>query len=525
MSQIVTRKGPVGEDKDKRQTDSPVKDMKKKLAANAEKEKQAAEKNAEKSQAEKKIDKGAEKTQSDKKGEKVSDKQPNEKKTDRAAEKQGEKKAEKIEKSAEKPDKKEKADKNTDKKDKTEKSADKKDLEKKETEKVQEKKEKASDKKDVALTEKAKEDSTAKEAGKPEAECSKPKSKEPSNVPNVASVANATHSANVTNGANITNAANVSNVANVAGVSNGVNGDATNGDTVSSEDEDDRDDMFPELAYDDSDGDFEPPTPEGRSYTRRSQSKVLKLKEDTPLSDRKLRSSGSPKPDKKKESPRKNDTNVILEEAGDGTKPGELHVDNEERVKVDTNYSRSRVKVSPYRRLHEDSSLLAEYTGNNSTMEMDITESSWSEASYFSGLRTIRGRRSYKTYKDSHARTHSSLADTASPGLSSEAPVRPTGTVVGRKRRPEGEGPGVEADSSKRARLVDRLTRPFRMATTAIPVRSHSEIVGINTDLPLSAPVSSESFDPEALKCEAPAPRPGLQAAHADKDGRRCVIV
>nr|XP_032523249.1 ankyrin repeat domain-containing protein 11-like isoform X4 [Danaus plexippus plexippus] len=485
MSQIVTRKGPVGEDKDKRQTDSPVKDMKKKLAANAEKEKQAAEKNAEKSQAEKKIDKGAEKTQSDKKGEKVSDKQPNEKKTDRAAEKQGEKKAEKIEKSAEKPDKKEKADKNTDKKDKTEKSADKKDLEKKETEKVQEKKEKASDKKDVALTEKAKEDSTAKEAGKPEAECSKPKSKEPSNVPNVASVANATHSANVTNGANITNAANVSNVANVAGVSNGVNGDATNGDT----------------------------------------SKVLKLKEDTPLSDRKLRSSGSPKPDKKKESPRKNDTNVILEEAGDGTKPGELHVDNEERVKVDTNYSRSRVKVSPYRRLHEDSSLLAEYTGNNSTMEMDITESSWSEASYFSGLRTIRGRRSYKTYKDSHARTHSSLADTASPGLSSEAPVRPTGTVVGRKRRPEGEGPGVEADSSKRARLVDRLTRPFRMATTAIPVRSHSEIVGINTDLPLSAPVSSESFDPEALKCEAPAPRPGLQAAHADKDGRRCVIV
>lgn len=52
-----------------------------------------------------------------------------------------------------------------------------------------------------------------------------------------------------------------------------------NGDTVSS-DEDlqsdvERDEMFPELAYEDSDGEcFEPPTPEGlpsRSYTRRSQ--------------------------------------------------------------------------------------------------------------------------------------------------------------------------------------------------------------------------------------------------------------
>lgn len=35
-----------------------------------------------------------------------------------------------------------------------------------------------------------------------------------------------------------------------------------------------RDEMFPELAYEDSDGEFEPPTPEGlpsRSYTRRSQ--------------------------------------------------------------------------------------------------------------------------------------------------------------------------------------------------------------------------------------------------------------
>ncbi|CAG9794650.1 unnamed protein product [Diatraea saccharalis] len=50
---------------------------------------------------------------------------------------------------------------------------------------------------------------------------------------------------------------------------------------------------------------------------------------------------------------------------------------------------------------------MANYTGNNTTMEMDITESSFvstetsfDDSSYLSGLRNIRGRRSYKPLKE-----------------------------------------------------------------------------------------------------------------------------
>ncbi|XP_050674905.1 myb-like protein X isoform X2 [Leptidea sinapis] len=510
MSQIITRKGPVGEDKekDKKHADSPAKETKKKMAAQAEKEKQVneKEKSTEKSNSSDKTNKS---NQNDK--EIVVDKSGEKK--DKAIEKSADKKentaekpVDKKEKATEKPvDKKEKAtEKPVDKKEKaTEKAEAKKDkvpetgVEKK-VEKVVEKKqqpvektvEKAAEKKDkgekkeahVPPMERAKDE--AKENGKGETSDT-PK---PSNKP-------------------------------------AQNGTRVNGDcevTVSSEDEE-----FPELAYEDSDIEcFEPSTPDGlpsRSYTRRSQSKetkLLKLKEDPP-SDRKLRSSDSPKPQDRKEKndsqrPEDNKSEQDRDEAGTGKvveKPSlEIIVDvemEEERSKPDTNYSKSRVKVSPYRRSarlldQTTSSVMADYTGNNTTMEMDITESSViseepTESPFLSGLR-IRGRRSYRPLKEMTLRNigvNTSIRSTASLNAS-EPSARPTGTVVGRKRKPESNEVEIAEDApegrGKRSRLLERLgglTRTFRSTGAApTPVCDiNAQIVGINTDLPLPQPV------------------------------------
>ncbi|XP_050674908.1 myb-like protein X isoform X4 [Leptidea sinapis] len=471
MSQIITRKGPVGEDKekDKKHADSPAKETKKKMAAQAEKEKQVneKEKSTEKSNSSDKTNKS---NQNDK--EIVVDKSGEKK--DKAIEKSADKKentaekpVDKKEKATEKPvDKKEKAtEKPVDKKEKaTEKAEAKKDkvpetgVEKK-VEKVVEKKqqpvektvEKAAEKKDkgekkeahVPPMERAKDE--AKENGKGETSDT-PK---PSNKP------------------------------------------AQNGTRVN--------------------GDCE---------VTSKETKLLKLKEDPP-SDRKLRSSDSPKPQDRKEKndsqrPEDNKSEQDRDEAGTGKvveKPSlEIIVDvemEEERSKPDTNYSKSRVKVSPYRRSarlldQTTSSVMADYTGNNTTMEMDITESSViseepTESPFLSGLR-IRGRRSYRPLKEMTLRNigvNTSIRSTASLNAS-EPSARPTGTVVGRKRKPESNEVEIAEDApegrGKRSRLLERLgglTRTFRSTGAApTPVCDiNAQIVGINTDLPLPQPV------------------------------------
>ncbi|XP_026754051.2 caldesmon-like isoform X5 [Galleria mellonella] len=469
MSQKVsTRKGGVNEDKEKekRQTDSPVKEMKKKVAANAEKEKQAAEKSAEKV------------------GEKNSGEKSN---------------------------------------DKTEKNVDKSD--KKTTEKNQEKKAEAQ--------EKPKEDSSKGERNGKAKVTRTPETPRPSS------------------------------------------------------------DRQPDAAADDS-----------------KDSKVLKLKDDALATDRKLRSADSPKPDGKKpqdktqekpqestkqtqETPKKQDKQEAKKtqeneskQDGDkvernGEKSEKMEVEivvdvegaedaagTEEPRKTDTNFSKSRVKVSPYRRSgrssrladHTASSVMANYTGNNTTMEMDITETSSFvsedpslDDSYLSGLRNIRGRRSYKPLKEMTLRNFAvnrSARSLASLN-SSEQPTRPTGTVVGRKRKPESDevelgeeaqevGGDAEAEGviGKRRRLLERIAQPFRrtLASTPLPARRAAEIVGINTNLPLSAPVlSTDTFDPESLKATASTPlatplatptaTPAANNHGPEKDSKRCIIM
>ncbi|XP_026729028.1 enolase-phosphatase E1-like isoform X6 [Trichoplusia ni] len=470
MSQKVSRKTAVNEEKDKRQATSPVKEMKKKMAANAEKEKQAAEKATEKA---------AEKT------EKIVEK------PDKGAPKSVEKAPEK----SDKQDKSEKPEKSAEKK--TEKPAEKK------AEKPAEKKaEKPAEKKPEPQAEKSKAEVSAEEKnGKPE----KQESKKPE-----ASKQKQNGRDRVHNG--------------VSDVTLGTNGtdDVLNG------------------------------TP---------SHKVLKLKDDAPSTDRKLRSADSPKPDGKKksqDSPKKQDKEGLekveegktLEEFGKKEQSQEektevevvVDVETNEGRKPDTNYSKSRVKVSPYRRSlrgadQTNSSLLANYTGNNTTMEMDITESSsvledaaLDDSSYLRGLRSIRGRCSYKLLPhDRTTRSQASAGNTPAARLPSE-PSRPTGTVVGRKRKPdaEEEGPGAGREGAgpgapgKRMRVLERLAEPFRRVAAA------AEIVGINTDLPLSAPVvSPATLDPEALKPAEPLPGRALAAplAAARDDTKRCAVM
>ncbi|XP_038219431.1 neurofilament heavy polypeptide isoform X3 [Zerene cesonia] len=461
MSQKVTRKGPIAEDKEKRHADSPVKDMKKKVAANAEKEKQIAEK-------EKTADKAS---ANDKQTEKATAKTEKNVKKDEAKEKV-DKKDKPAEKIAEKA---------------PEKRADNVEKKEKSVEKVADKKDKPTEKKEavVAPTEKPKEES--KENGK--AEASDKGKKEPP------------AKAAKQNGARL-------------------NGDAAEGTVKAS-----RTPETPRPASDkQADKDYVPDDPK--------ESKLLKLKDDAP-SDRKLRSSDSPKPQERKE---KGDAGKAREtETGDAndTRPDEkldmevtveVETEDAEARKAGTNYSRSRVRVSPYRRARPpadttQSSTLANYPGNNTTMEMDVTETSIvseelpaAESPYLSGLRSIRGRRSYKRLGD--VRAASPLRPNTSGMSSIEQSSRPTGTVVGRKRKPEPPGPGAgpaegagpgshggPGEGTKRARLLERLgglARPFRFSAERVCVESTAEIVGINTDLPLTAPVATA--DPEAMK-------------------------
>ncbi|KAG6457840.1 hypothetical protein O3G_MSEX010521 [Manduca sexta] len=232
MSQkLSTRKSAVNDEKDKRQTDSPVKETKKKMAVAVEKEKQAAEK--------------AEKAEK--------------------SEKQAEKNAEKKDKSADKNE---------------------------------------------AQAEKPPEDSSKGEkSGKTDKHDNKHKSK----------VHNGACDALATNGADLRN---------------GAPSPDDDDDALLVIDDEPRDELFPELAYDTSDTECEPDAP-SRSLTRRDQvkstrtpetprpasdkqtdkeheenkeSKVLKLKEDAQTSDRKLRSSDSPKRDSKKAQEKKQDS-------------------------------------------------------------------------------------------------------------------------------------------------------------------------------------------------------------------------
>ncbi|XP_028028152.1 myb-like protein X isoform X2 [Bombyx mandarina] len=520
MSQkVTTRKGAIGEEKEKRQTDSPAKDVKKKTA-NAEKDKQTTSEKPEKS---------------DKQQEKV----------------------------PEKPVEKDKKD-----------QKDKKETEKKDS--PQEKKE----------------DSKTEKSGKPDKPDGKPKE----------------------NGNDVRNGTETPS--NGGQDANGTVSD-TDDEALVIDDDEPQDELFPELAYDDSDIEgFEPPTPENlpsRSFTRRSQvkasrspetprpasdkqtaadgadhpkdSKVLKLKDDTLASDRKLRSADSPKPQDKKpqeeppkesegedqkaaedqkaekpqnleEKTQKVEEQKKIEEAKEvneessGDRADKLEVEvvveieaDDEPRKVDTNYSKSRVKVSPYRRSmrladQTTSSVLANYTGNNTTMEMDITESSFvtaaeeepalDDSSYLRGLRSIRGRTSYKPLKEITLR-HVTAARTnrsALPAAAAAAESRPTAPVVGRKRKPEPERDSPP-HSDKRLRLLDRIAAPFRRGPVGLVTlpRRTPEIVGINTDLPLTAPVASpDTFDPESLK--APPPEPVATPLPRDeRDGKRCVLM
>ncbi|XP_059045561.1 myb-like protein X isoform X3 [Achroia grisella] len=479
MSQKAsTRKGGVNEDKEKekRQTESPVNDIKKKVVANSEKEKQVAEKS-----------------------------------TDKTSEKKSEKSNDKTEKNVDKADKKT-----------TEKNAEKK----------------------SEAQEKTKEDSSKGEkSGKEKQDEKKDTRKQ--------------------NGKDVHNG--VSNVTNTNGTDEALNGTAKT--TRTPETPRPSSDRQPDVAVDDS-----------------KDSKVLKMKDDALTTDRKLRSADSPKPEGKKEttkqtqdSPKKQDPKKTQDneskQGGDKTdveividlEDSEEAAGAEESRKTDTNFSKSRVKVSPYRRSgrtsrladHTASSVMANYTGNNTTMEMDITETSSFvsedpslDDSYLSGLRTIRGRRSYKPLKEMALRNigaNRSLRSVASLN-SSEQPSRPTGTVVGRKRKQENDEVelGEEAQEAigdmevegavigKRRRLLERLAQPFRrtLASTPLPARRAAEIVGINTDLPLSAPVSSgDSFDPESLKASASTPvatpldNPTVTTNGHDKDSKRCIVM
>nr|XP_049705267.1 triadin isoform X6 [Helicoverpa armigera] len=436
MSQKVSRKTAVSEEKEK--SNSPVKEMKKKMAANAEKEKQAAEKVT---------DKPADKT---------------------------EKPVEKVaEKPADKPEKNDKPDKGGDKK---------------------------AEKQDKAVDKKA--------AEKPDKSADKKQSKEEAK----------------------------------------------------------KNEPQPEKSKVDA---------SKEDKTAKPKDKLLKLKEDTaPPTDRRLRSSNSPKPqegkkpDPKKDSPKKSQDGLekVDEKDEDAAKEDKEKDDvvevtlevpsneGEESRKPDTNFSKSRVKVSPYRRSmrladQTNTSLQANYTGNNTTMEMDITETSsfledapLDDSSYLRGLRSIRGRSSYKQLKEitlKHVAANRSVRSNAGASVTSplsDATSRPTGTVVGRKRKPEHDDveqatEATEHGASKRMRVLDRLAQPFRRATVQ---RRNAPIVGINTDLPLCAPVASpEPFDPECLKAStstpaAPAPAPTDPIAvplAPTQDNKRCVIM
>ncbi|KPJ10020.1 hypothetical protein RR48_03808 [Papilio machaon] len=484
MSQMVTRQGPVGEDIDKRQTASPVKEMKKKMAANAEKEKIAAEKHVDKP------------------------KDKHDDKTDKKDKKEAEKHADKA-------DKKDKIDKTHDKKDKSlDKSIDKKDksidksTDKKEKADKSEKKEKTTEKKDKSVDKKEK--SVDKQVDK------STEKKEPAIEKPVEQTEESTSGEKTGKQQSKDEEKQKSDTMKHNGEASRQNGKASNGTASESDDgeeelvivEADNDEMFPELAYDDT-SDTEPTDTDLRSVTRRSQVKVtrtpetprpasvkqadketddskemklLKLKEDVLITDRRLRSADSPKPSEK----------------------------------------RSLGKDSPKKEIKKSEleTKTLEETGAEDKQE-NVQKSEGTVTEMVIEVENIEAR---------------------------ESNVRPTGTVVGRKRRPEaggGEGEGVAetaeavgagaGEGAKRPRLLERLARPFRTTSTPLPARRAAEIVGINTDLPQSAPVAADdAFDPETIK---PTPTPTLSHAQttplvlptptlaSERDSKRCVVM
>ncbi|XP_063541749.1 cylicin-1-like isoform X3 [Cydia strobilella] len=512
MSQMVTRQRTGGDEKEKRQTDSPVKDMKKKMAANAEKEKNAAEQTTSKS-AEKPTDK-------------------TEKPTEKQAEKPkaAEKSADKKDKAAEKPaDKKDKApEKPIEKKDKApEKPIEKKDRPA-EKDKPVEKKDKPAEKKE-GQSEKKKEENgkgNGESSGKIEKPAANGRPKQNGSTTTNGTV-KATRTPETPRPASDKQETDDSKESKVLKLTD--SGKDTPKDKKSDAKSDAKSD----------------PKSDGKSAKSDAKKAETPKKDETTKADAKKDVKESPKKGGKEDKSEKVEVEVVVEIENNGDA-------SEESRKPDTNFSKSRVKVSPYRRSmrladQTTSSIAANYTGNNTTMEMDITETSsfmddTMDDSYLSGLRSIKGRRSYKLLKDMPPRTASanrsvrSVTSTTVPETSS----RPTAPVVGRKRKPDPEdnisiaSEAQEADSplGKRQRLLERLARPFKR-NVLMPARRNAEIVGINTDLPLTAPVASTSgFDPETLKpasadippSPSPYPTPYPAPPTAD-DAKRCVIM
>ncbi|CAH0401741.1 unnamed protein product [Chilo suppressalis] len=551
MSQKTSRKGVVTEEKEKRQTDSPVKDMKKKMAANAEKEKQTAEKSVEKVEKPvEKVDKPAEKS-----------------------EKTAEKKTDKVEKKPE-PEKKEDSNKD-DKAAKSEKSEAKSTKPKSngtarvngtasngdhngtvsatpDYEDVDEEDEGEGDEMFPELTY----DDTSDPEFEPDAPHGRSITRR--------SQAKVTRTPETPRPASQRNNEPVddSKDSKVLKLKEDVPSTDRKLRSADSPKPDDKKQQQskPEPAKKPQESQ-EKPQEVSKKSLETPQKKEESVKKSPESQDKAQESSKKMQdsPKKQQETSKQQGNETKEKKEGEEKENGDDKVvvievveidDEEEPRKTDTNFSKSRVKVSPYRRSmradHTASSTMANYTGNNTTMEMDFTESSFStttdvsldDSSYLGSLRNIRGRRSYKQLKEMtlrHVTEKQHRPNTS--GSASEQPARPTGTVVGRKRKPDGDmETGVEpaaSEAGKRMRLFDRLTHSLRTTTLpALPARRNAEIVGINTDLPLTAPVAStETFDPETLKATStptpstnPDPIP-VSPIESDKDNKRCIVM
>ncbi|XP_077283925.1 uncharacterized protein LOC143909695 isoform X2 [Arctopsyche grandis] len=264
--------------------------------------------------------------------------------------------------------------------------------------------------------------------------------------------------------------------------------------------EQDNDELFPELIYDetsDNECNFDSSSPDfspvGRSVTRRSQlkEKVLKMKEIYSLTPRDSPTSDSSSVDKKSK-----DTDSVKDvEVGETKNEAVSTVVEVTNSKTDTNYSKSRIKISPYRRssrLSEQYSTIANYSGNNSTQDTDVIEDITSSGtdntpaldsmegsstlncseesgqgeskSYSESVRLIKGRKSYRPLRELSLRNltvqrhkinrpdSENISGHISPNVSSANATlgsetrdtilsdsspkwTPVGHVVGRKRR------------------------------------------------------------------------------------------
>ncbi|XP_077283922.1 uncharacterized protein LOC143909695 isoform X1 [Arctopsyche grandis] len=315
--------------------------------------------------------------------------------------------------------------------------------------------------------------------------------------------------------------------------------------------EQDNDELFPELIYDetsDNECNFDSSSPDfspvGRSVTRRSQAKViptpetpqmLNSKQDTvteapsspvteqisdnsdrppsidtshdqtmPLKEKVLKMKeiysltprDSPTSDSSSVDKKSKDTDSVKDvEVGETKNEAVSTVVEVTNSKTDTNYSKSRIKISPYRRssrLSEQYSTIANYSGNNSTQDTDVIEDITSSGtdntpaldsmegsstlncseesgqgeskSYSESVRLIKGRKSYRPLRELSLRNltvqrhkinrpdSENISGHISPNVSSANATlgsetrdtilsdsspkwTPVGHVVGRKRR------------------------------------------------------------------------------------------